>query len=265
VFERYNIAPKSDCGAILRSSSEGSQLVITRDTVKDSLLSFAGTRDPGTGIMWGGVVSNSATLQYVSSESGSDLYSSVGGSLLRGVHVADNWSLQGTAGGYWRVAGNDQGALTIGFNATGMHYDRNLNFFSLGHGGYFSPQLYLLGAAPVSWRGWSPGLEYEISASAGIQSIKADGAPLDPTRSDVLFYAADSRRGTNYSASFRLEYHIANHVYIQAFAGANNTRDYSSRTVQIALKFLLNRVPTGAHLALRSIPDWKGNRPFTFN
>lgn len=252
-------------GLRLGSPDDSMRLVVARDTVKDSLLSFAGTRDPGTGIVWGGVVSNSAALQFASSESGTGLYASVGGSVLRGEHVADNWSLQGTAGAYWRVAATDQGALSISFNVTGMHYDRNLNFFSLGHGGYFSPQRYLLGAVPVSWFGRRTGLEYEISVSAGLQSIKEDGAPLDPTRSDVPFYAPDSRRGANYNVSFRLEYHVAPHWYVQAFAGANNARDYASQTFQIALKCLLNRVPTGTNLPLKTIPDWKGNRPFTFN
>jgi hypothetical protein len=41
--------------------------------------------------------------------------------------------------------------LSVGVSGTGMHYDRNVNFFSVGHGGYFSPQRYLLGSVPVSW------------------------------------------------------------------------------------------------------------------
>ena len=65
--------------------------------------------------------------------------------------------------------------------------------------------------------------------------------------------------------SFRLEYHASPHWYVQASAGANNARDYASQTFQISLKWLLNRVPAGTNLPLKTIPDWKGNRPFTFN
>ncbi len=253
-------------GGLRVGTADGSmRLVVSRDNVKDSLLSFAGARDPGTGTVWGGVVSNSAAAQFAASQSTTGQYVSVGGSLLRGEHVADNWGVQGTAGGWWRVLSNAQGELTVGINFTGLHYDRNLNFFSLGHGGYFSPQEYLLGAVPVSWRGRRSGLEYEISGSAGLQSIKEDGAPLDPTQSEELFYASDSRRGTNYSVSCRLEYRASPHWYVQAFAGANNARDYVSQTFQISLKWLLNRVPAGTNLPLKTIPDWKGNRPFTFD
>jgi hypothetical protein len=157
------------------------------------------------------------------------------------------------------------GRRVIGFNVTGMHYDRNLNFFSLGHGGYFSPPRYLLGAVPVSLSGRRTGLEDEVSASAGIQSIKEDAAPRDPTQSNLPFYAPDSRRGANYSVAFRLEYHVASHWYVQASAGANNASDYSNQTFQIALKGLLSRVPKGTHLPLKLVPDWKGNPPFTFD
>jgi hypothetical protein len=253
-------------GGLRVGSPDGSmRLLIVRDNVKDSLLSFAGTRDPGTGTVWGGVVSNAAAVQFASSQSTTGQYVSVGGSLLRGQNVADNWGAQGNAGGWWRVTSNDRHALTVGVHFTGMHYDRNLNFFSLGHGGYFSPQRYLLGAVPISWLGRRRGLEYEISASAGLQSIKQDGAPLDPTRSNELFYAADSRRGTNYNVSFRLEYHASPHWRVQASAGANNARDYASQTFQISLKWLLNRVPAGTKLPLKTIPDWTGNQPFRFN
>jgi hypothetical protein len=45
-----------------------------------------------------------------------------------------------------------------------------------------------LGSAPESHT-----VEYEVSASAGLQSIKEDAAPLIPTQSDELFYDARLR------------------------------------------------------------------------
>ena len=38
------------------------RLMVVRDRVKDTMLSAAGAQDPGTGVVWGGVVSNTATL-----------------------------------------------------------------------------------------------------------------------------------------------------------------------------------------------------------
>jgi tetratricopeptide (TPR) repeat protein len=252
-------------GLRVGSPDDMARLVVSREPVKDSLLSYAGARDPGTGIVWGGVTSNGASLQLSRNESGNGQYLNLSGSLLRGEHVADNWGLQGTGGAYWRVAATDSGALSVGVNVTAMHYDRNLNFFSLGQGGYFSPQRYLLGAVPVSWFSHTTGLEYEISASAGVQSIFEEGAPLDPTQSSTPFYASDSRRGANYNVSFRLEYHVAPNWYLQAFAGASNARDYASQTFSITLRYLIERVPVKANLPLKTLPDWRGDRPFRFN
>jgi len=96
-------------------------------------------------------------------ESDRGQYVSVGASFLHGTNVADNWTAQGTAGAYWRVVRTAQGGLSVGVSGTALHYDRNLNFFSIGHGGYFSPQRYLLGSVPVSWYERRDRLEYEVA------------------------------------------------------------------------------------------------------
>ena len=255
-------------GGVRLGSPDGSlRVVMARDAVKDSLLSWAGARDPGTGIVWGGVVSDSGTLHFNRSESGSGQYVSVGASYLHGTNVADNWSAQATAGAFWRVADSGHGGLAVGVNATGTHYNRNLNFFSIGHGGYFSPQRYVLGSIPISWFERRARVEYEIAASGGVQSISQDGAPFDPMRreSPEASYDPDTRRGANYNLSLRLDYHVAAHVYLGAIAGANNARDFASRTFQITVKCLLGRVPAGTHLPVKAIPDWKGHRPLIFD
>ena len=48
-------------GIRLRPFGRSLTFLAVRDVVKDSLLSYAGARDPGTGIIWGGVVSNTGT------------------------------------------------------------------------------------------------------------------------------------------------------------------------------------------------------------
>jgi cellulose synthase operon protein C len=255
-------------GGLRIGSADGAlRLIVARDAVKDSLLSYAGARDPKTGIVWGGVVADGGTLQFNHGESDSGQYVSVGASFLHGTNVADNWSAQGTAGAYWRVIRTAQGGLSVGVSGTGMRYDRNLNFFSIGHGGYFSPQRYLLGSVPVSWYERRDHFEYEIAGAAGIQSIQQDGAPINPMRGDSFEspYDPDTRRGANYNLVFRLAYHVAPRVYLEGVAGANNARDFASRTLQIRLNFFLSRVPTGAHLPVKPIPDWKGGRPVTFD
>jgi hypothetical protein len=91
--------------------------------------------------------------------------------------------------------------------------------------------------------------------------------PFNPTRSDSLEspYDPDTAEERNYNLAFRLAYHVAPHVYLEGFAGANNARDFASRTFQIRVELFLSRVPTGTHLPVKPIPDWKGSRPVNFD
>ena len=145
-----------------------------RDSVKDSLLSYAGVRDPGTGIIWGGVVSNTGTLQLDHKGTRAGQYASASGSYITGKNVPNNWEVSGNAGLYFVVAKG----LSLGINLTGMHYQKNLSFFSLGQGGYFSPQEYGLASIPISWFSRHKRFEYEIRASLGAQYFSQDRAPF---------------------------------------------------------------------------------------
>ena len=75
-----------------------------RDSVKESLLSYAGARDPGTGIRWGGVVANNGAIKFDPAPSNNlsyktiGEYASAGYSFLQGTNVPNNWSASGSAG-----------------------------------------------------------------------------------------------------------------------------------------------------------------------
>jgi len=236
---------------------------LVRDSVKDSLLSYAGVRDPGTGIVWGGVVSNTGTAQFDRKTTREGEYATVGFSYLTGQNVANNWNAFGNAGFYVVVAKG----LSVGLSVAGMHYDKNLSFFSLGQGGYFSPQEYGLAALPVSWFSRHRRFEYEIRASLGAQYIGQDSSPYFPARVNAAlpsqgFYAGSVSTGPNYSFLGRLGFRLSPHLYLDTFAAANNARNYATQSVGFSLKFLAHPLPTNSDLHVNSIPDWKGNQPF---
>ena len=234
-----------------------------RDSVKDSMLSYAGVRDPGTGIVWGGVVSNTGTLQLDHKTRRCGQYAAVSFSYLTGKNVPNNWNASGNAGFYFVVAKN----LSVGLSVSGMHYDQNLSFFSLGQGGYFSPQQYGLAAIPISWFSRHKRFEYEIRASLGAQYIAQDASPFFPSQvagslSTQGVYAATNSTGANYYFLGRLGYRLAPHLYLDTFATANNARNYATQTVGFSIKILAHRLPTNTDLHVNSVPDWKGNQPF---
>jgi len=120
-------------------------------------------------------------------------------------------------------------------SATALHYDKNLNFFSFGHGGYFSPQQYLLASVPISWRTLGRAVVYEISASAGAQTIKESAAPFYPTQplEGQSFYPDHVTRGSNYNFATRFAYLFSPRSSIEAFATANNSKNYASQAVGV--------------------------------
>jgi tetratricopeptide (TPR) repeat protein len=256
-------------GVRLGSPDAPVRLIAARDLVKDSMLSYAGARDPGTGTRWGGVVSNSVFLHFNRDESGNGQYVSVGGGTLRGVNVDDNWNAAAGAGAYWTIGTGDQANLTLGADVTAMHYAKNLSFFTLGHGGYFSPQLYFMASMPVRWNIKRAGGTYEIRISPGIQHFVEASSPLYPTGAILtppepfapLVYPEQTRTAPNYDVGFRADYRLTPHLHLVAFANANNTRDFNQQVFGIALKVLALRLPASRELSVRAIPDWRGNQP----
>jgi hypothetical protein len=242
------------------------RLVAVRDNIKDSLLSYAGARDPVTGAVWGGVVSNSISLQLGRYGSSSGQYISATGALIRGQNVINNWDVEGSVGAYRSLATAGQGALSVGVNTSGMHYDRNSNFFSLGHGGYFSPQQYVVASVPITWTGRLSRVAYEINASAGYQYVVEDAAPYYPIQAilNQIYYDASKQNGLNYNAALRLDYHVAAHWHVGSFASVNNAHDYQRMSFGVTLTFLTQRLPTDTGLHPRPVPDWRGTPPFKF-
>jgi tetratricopeptide (TPR) repeat protein len=241
----------------------------TRESVTDSLLSYAGARDPGTGVIWGGVVSNIGTAQFkwdpspTSHNSHIGVYVSCGGGLIQGKNVPNNYEVLGNAGVYGVLFKG----FTVGFNANGMHYDKNLQYFSLGQGGYFSPQQYGVASIPISYFARHRRFEYRIRVSGGVQYLSMDASPIYPTSIGASLanqgvYASSVHTGPNYNVDLRLGYRLSPHAYFETFATANNARNYTYQAAGFSLKFLIRRLPTDTDLHPNSIPDWQGNPPF---
>ena len=256
-------------GIRYRPNNKWLTLLGVRDSVKDSLLSYAGAVDPGTGIRWGGVISNTGTVRFDSAPSSNVRYKVIGEyaslsySFIQGLHVPDNWSASGNAGLYWQMVPG----LTLGVNVTGLHYDKNLNFFSFGHGGYFSPQQYYLASIPITWYARKERFEYQVRFSGGVQHLQQDASPFYPVLpgSAVVtpgFYASTSDTTPNYDADIRMGYRLSPHVYLDVFATANNARDYYTQSAGFNLRFMIDRIPTSTDLRVNSIPDWTGKQPF---
>lgn len=248
---------------------------LTRDSVMDSQLSYAGLRDPGSagpgfgGNIWGGVIGTGGEAQFGKGDANSGFYISAGGQYIDGVHVQTNTRVDGDAGAYWMVKDvPDTGHLTLGVNFFGMHYTHNSDYFTYGQGGYFSPQSYFLANVPLSFQGrYGYNVHYSVVAAAGVQAFQEDSVPyfpLDPaleTANNNPYYSAQTVVSGNYDLHSEISYHLNDHWVAGGFLSMNNTRSYNDQVVGFFLRFTL-RPQVESEVGPTGLYPWDGLRPY---
>ncbi|WP_298210967.1 cellulose biosynthesis protein BcsC [Acidovorax sp.] len=219
---------------------------LSRRPVTDSLLSFAGARDARTGDRWGGVSATGgrADLTWDDGELGVYGYGALHG--LTGTRVRSNARAELGGGMYWHVHRTSDADLTAGLSFTGLSYQRNLRYFTAGHGGYFSPQQFLSFGIPVEWAQRNGRLSYQLKGSLGVQYFKEDAAPYFPNSpsrqasaalaaADALAfgetgatatYPGQSHTGLGYNLGAAMEYQMHPQVFVGGHLSFNNARNY---------------------------------------
>ena len=256
-----------------------------RDSLKDTQLSYAGLRDPsgntlGTlGQIWGGVVQNQGNVQYARGDAQAGFYLGAGGQYITGYNVMTNSRFDGSGGAYWRLLTSPEyGNLSIGANFFGMHYKHNLQAFTHGMGGYFSPQAYFLANVPFTWAAHSgTRWHYNIMGSLGVQAFQTDQTPLWPLAVDKALETsmnnpllpAKTSVGPNYDLRGQVAYQISPHWFAEGFVSANNSRNYSASSAGFSIHYLFRAQPstvagpTGLFPIEGQHPPFDGMRPFT--
>ena len=212
----------------------------------DSLLSFAGARDARTGDRWGGVSATGGRIDMTWDDGELGLYGY--GSLhgITGTRVRSNARAELGGGMYWHVHRTSNADLTAGLSFSGLSYQRNLRYFTAGHGGYFSPQQFVSFGLPVEWAQRNGRLSYQLKGSVGVQYFKEDAAPYFPNSpsrqaaavlaaSDALafgetgataMYPGQSRTGLGYNLGAAMEYQMHPQVFLGGHLALNNARNY---------------------------------------
>jgi cellulose synthase operon protein C len=184
------VAPKLSDEVTLRLRGE-------RRIVTDSLLSYAGERDPVSGITWGGVARSGGHAQLETGlGAGGYAYAGGGYNFLGGQHVAGNNEVEAGAGFGYPIYKQGDSTLVSGLNLVYFSYENNQRGFTLGQGGYFSPQNFDAVEVPLDWRSKWGKLEYQLRGSVGYMTFKEDGSPLFPLDPE-LQSAADAAAAVN--------------------------------------------------------------------
>jgi tetratricopeptide (TPR) repeat protein len=189
---------------------------VERQVIADSLLSLAGAVDPVTGQDWGGVTRNRAYVSGSVASGDLSLYGSVAHALIDGQRVDGNSEWEGEAG-FWRRAATGAGwRARFGGNVRAMGFDDNRSHFTLGHGGYFSPQKFLSVGPSFDLSGQRAAASFRFEGGLAWQVVREHDSeffPEDPAlqaASGDPRHAGDSREGLGARVAATVEWRLSN-------------------------------------------------------
>lgn len=228
----------------------GWTLGASRRPMANSLLSFAGTRDPNTNIIWGGVVSSGINLALSYDRGGSyGLWAFMDANELTGKNVINNKRARLMDGYYYKLINEDNRRASVGINNMIWHYQRDLNGYSLGQGGYFSPQEYLSFALPVDYRQRTANWSYELGGSVSLSWTTTHDRPLYPIPSIIPnallaqnTILSGSRSGAvfGYTLLALAERRLGSHFTCGAVVNIQRTQDFTPSHISLYLRYSLD-------------------------
>jgi Flp pilus assembly protein TadD len=257
-------------GGIAYSSdwrSIGWTLTASRRLMSNSVVSYAGAVDPVSGTRWGGVTSNGVTLSLSHDEGGVDgVWASLGSHWLRGKNVVDNQRLSAMTGYYYRLVDRADERMRTGLTLMYWGYDKDLSEYTLGQGGYYSPQRYYSIGIPFSYAWRNANWSAQLDSSVGWSVSKTDGSdlyPLDGPAGKLFSQAAadgleidpdtsltkDGSRSSG--ASIRLqglvERRLTNHLVVGSGITLQHSEGYAPSRAMLYLRYTFD--------------EWQGNLP----
>lgn len=229
------------------------RLEVHRKSVEDSLLSWIGQRDPYSHETWGRVLRTGGSVTYNHSWP-RDIWSSVrlGADHYRGKGVWENFAVSGDAA-MGQSFSQTAGTVSLGGFVTAAHYERNSDFYTLGHGGYFSPSFFVMAGPTLRFR-THEGKPWwlDIQASAGYLNYQTEKSPVYPRKDRPERYAGERFSGLGYSGSFKAVRFIAPQWAVGVHLDVDKSSDYTRWSAGAALTWFFD-----AHTSLgRTTPRY---------
>ena len=218
----------------------GYTLNMHRRPISSSLLAFGGQKDSSshTGTTWGGVRADGGgvSMSYDKGEA-NGVWSSLGVDQLTGKNVADNWRVRWMTGYYYKVINEDNRRVTVGLNNMLWHYDKDLSGYTLGQGGYYSPQEYISFAVPVTWRQRTENWSWELGGSVSWSHSRTKTMPRYPllnlipsdyrANASQLTEQGSSSQGFGYTARALVERRVTGNWFVGAAVDIQQAKDYT--------------------------------------
>jgi len=231
-----------------------------RQPVTDTVLSYAGTHanlstanavapgSLGTNSVWGGVVRTGPRVSAFYDDQTYGAYAGAGVSWLTGTNVAENNEVDALLGAYYRPWKVDYGTLRVGVSLFYEGYGKNLNGYTFGQGGYFSPQDFEGFGFPLEFSGSTGPWSYLAATTLGVQhfnakssavfpnnpSAQAELVALSPGTASTVALHSGVAFGFNFKG--QLEYAVDKTFSVGVAGSLNNGNNYDEGIVQVYLR-----------------------------
>jgi len=204
---------------------------IDRTPVEDSLLSYAGTVDPVSGRTWGGVIRDRAYLGGRVGDDAFTLYGAIAAANVDGHRVDSNTEWRADAGFLHRAMSGRGWVARVGGTVEALGFSANRSHFTLGHGGYFSPEKFLSVGPVFEVEGRHDERSFRIEGGVAWQEVREESSDFFPTDAALQLasgdprYPGDSRDGIGLRLAAAMEWRVTSRavagVRIEGVRGEN--------------------------------------------
>ena len=224
-----------------------------RRPLTNSLLSYGGQKDPETNIIWGGVRKTGIALSGSYDLGKEDGYwADISADTLTGKNVSNNNSIRWMGGYYYKVINEPDRRISVGLNNMLWHYQKDLSGYTLGQGGYYSPQQYVSLGIPVSYRQRTENWSWEMSGSVSWSYSQTQNSRRYPIANKINESNLDDEykeylkkvdnkgsrsQGVGYTANLLVERKITPNWFVGASIDIQQAKDYTPSHALIYLRY----------------------------
>ena len=148
-------------------------------------------------------------------------------------------------GGYYKLINETNRRASVGLSSMLWHYQQDLSGYTLGQGGYYSPQGYFSISVPVSYRQRTPDWSWELGGSGSWSRSRTDDSrryPLEgllpaglPDRNEPV--QGGSSSGFGYTLNAVVEHRLTEHWRIGGRIDIQQADDYAPSHATLFLRY----------------------------
>lgn len=223
-----------------------------QSSIEESILSIQGQKDPYSSSKWGRVIKTGIQggLNFDLSNS---YWLTLSGEFdyIWGKNVWENYYLGGNISIGKTIIIDEKRQFDIGAFFVIKHFNRNSNFFTYGHGGYFSPQIFTMLGPTLRYQVKECcSMALDIKASIGYIYYRNDSSPHYPKFSEDLnlfnssalgdlkgFYESEKR--SKFGGSFEIlgRHNITKNISIYVHGKGNLSGSYNEWSIGGGIKY----------------------------